>query len=464
MVQPRVSSVDTLVPPVGQELRATLRLAVPVALAELGWMGMAVVDTLMVGPLGPVAIGAVGLGGTLYMAVAVFGMGMLLGLDTLVSQAFGARRLDECDRWFWQGLWAAVLLGVPLQAAGLLGVTLLPLLGLNPAVLTIAVPYVTIILWGTVPLLIYASCRRYLQALGRVRPVMFALVTANLVNLFVNWILIYGHWGAPAMGTNGSAVATVISRIYMAALLVIVIVVHERRGERSVWRVSRRVDRRRLEALLRLGTPAALQIALEVGVFAAATALVGRLDAASLAAHQIALNVASVSFMVPLGIASAAAVRVGHAIGRGNPHAASRAGWTAMAVAAAFMTLAALVLVLVPRALIAAFTSDADVLRTGVSLLAVAAMFQLFDGIQVASTGALRGAGDTRTPMIANLVGHWLFGLPVGYALCFGAGWQAAGLWVGLSAGLMAVGTVLLGVWHRRMRELERALAPQAGP
>jgi MATE family multidrug resistance protein len=215
--------------------------------------------------------------------------------------------------------------------------------------------------------------------------------------------------------------------------------------------VQRWIDRHRLLALWRLGLPAAMQLMLEVGSFAAATAFIGRLDAASLAAHQIALNVASVSFMVPLGIASAGAVRVGHAIGRVDPHGAARAGWAAISIAAAFMACAGLSMILFPHALIGVFTTDAGVLSVGVSLLAIAAMFQLFDGIQVASTGVLRGAGDTHTPMVANLVGHWLFGLPLGYVLCFVFGWGAAGLWMGLSAGLIAVGLVLLVVWYRRI-------------
>jgi MATE family multidrug resistance protein len=271
------------------------------------------------------------------------------------------------------------------------------------------------------------------------------------VNVVVNWMLIQGKWGAPALGVNGAALATLISRIYMAALLVGVVFVHERSRRSPLWHVQRWIDRHRLLALWRLGLPAAMQLMLEVGSFAAATAFIGRLDAASLAAHQIALNVASVSFMVPLGIASAGAVRVGHAIGRVDPHGAARAGWAAISIAAAFMACAGLSMILFPHALIGVFTTDAGVLSVGVSLLAIAAMFQLFDGIQVASTGVLRGAGDTHTPMVANLVGHWLFGLPLGYVLCFVFGWGAAGLWMGLSAGLIAVGLVLLVVWYRRI-------------
>jgi MATE family multidrug resistance protein len=213
-------------------------------------------------------------------------------------------------------------------------------------------------------------------------------------------------------------------------------------------------NRRRLMRLVRLGFPAAAQVTLELGVFAAASALAGRLDAVSLASHQITLNLASLTFMVPLGLASAGAVRVGHAVGRRDAPAASRAGWTALLLGAAFMSSAAVAFVGVPGLLIGVFTSNALVLALTTRLLLVAGMVQLFDGVQGVSTGILRGLGDTRTAMLANLAGHWLVGLPVGYVLCFWQGWGVIGLWVGLSLGLSAVAVVLVGVWRRRIAGL----------
>jgi MATE family multidrug resistance protein len=203
-----------------------------------------------------------------------------------------------------------------------------------------------------------------------------------------------------------------------------------------------------------LGLPAAMQITLEVGVFAAATALAGRLAPAALAAHQIALNVAAFSFMVPLGVSSAGAVRVGHAVGRLDRAAAARAGWTALLFGVGFMAIAALSFITIPRLLIGAFTKDAGVLAVGVSLLRVAAVFQLFDGLQAVATGVLRGLGDTRTAMLWNLAGHWFIGLPLGYTLCFGLGLGVVGLWWGLSTGLIICGVSLLYVWHRRIHTL----------
>ena len=438
-----------------QEWRPTLRLALPAVAAELGWMAMGAVDTLMVGRISPEAIGAVGLGSALFLVPAIFGVGVLLGLDTLVAQAFGARRVDECHRWLYQGVHLALLMTVPLTASVLLGI--IPALygwGINPRVLELTVPYLRSLTWSQGPLLLYTAFRRYLQAMHRVHAIAIALVTANLVNLLMNWVLIYGHWGAPAMGVRGSAWATVISRIYMALYLLAAILIGERRQGSGLHDVSVRPDSICLWQLFTLGLPAALQLTLEVGVFAAATALAGRLDAFSLAAHQIAINVISITFMVPMGVSSAAAVRVGNAVGRGDPQGAARAGWAAIALGAGFMALAAVGLATVPRAIIGAYTNDAAVIAIGARLLRVSAGFQLFDGLQVVSTGAMRGLGDTRTPMLCNLVGHWAIGLPVAYLLCFRTSLHVLGLWVGLSVGLIAIGGVLLALWARHVRTL----------
>ncbi len=240
----------------------------------------------------------------------------------------------------------------------------------------------------------------------------------------------------------------------MAAVLLWAIVVHDRKYASGLRDISARIETWRLRRLFGLGLPAAMQITLEVGVFALATALAGRLEPTALAAHQIALNIASCSFMVPLGIASAGAVRVGQAIGRRDPAGAGRSGWTALAIAALFMSSMALMFLTVPVPLIRLFTADPRVIATGVTLLLVAAVFQLFDGLQVVATGILRGLGDTRTPMLWNLAGHWALGLPLGYALCFRNGWGVTGLWVGLSVGLTSVGLVLVGVWRRRIERL----------
>jgi MATE family multidrug resistance protein len=431
------------------ELPPMFRLAWPVAAAELGWMAMGLVDTMLVGRVGAEAIGAVSIGSHLFFAVAITGTGMLLGLDYLVAFAHGAGRPDDGRRALVQGLYLALAVGAVLTGVLFLLAANLHHLGLQPAVAAAAAPYLRILIWSLVPLLLFAALRRYLQAIGRVRPVMLALLSANVVNALVGWVLVFGHWGAPALGAIGTGWATCASRLYMLACLVAVVWRLERGGGPQAplrWRLDAPLLRR----LARLGFPAAAQMLLECGVFATATVLAGSLAASALAAHQIALSAAAFTFMVPLGISAAAAVRVGHAVGRRQPQAARRAGWAALALAAAFMSGAALVFVMAPRLTLRVFTDAPDVIAIGASLLAVAAAFQLFDGLQVVATGALRGVGDTRTPMLANLAGHWVLGLPIGAALCFRIGWGVTGLWIGLCVGLIAVAVTLICVWARR--------------
>jgi MATE family multidrug resistance protein len=432
------------------------RLAIPVVMAELGWVTMGLVDTLMVGPLGAEAIGAVGLGSSVFMGVVVFAMGLLLGMDTLVSHAFGAGQLDECHRWLVHGTALAVLLTFPLTGLLWWVTRSLEALGLEPAVLELTRPYLDVVNWSVLPLLLYAAFRRYLQGMGVVRPVMIALISANIVNAIFNWVLIFGKFGAPALGVAGAAWATVGSRVAMSGFLLAVIVYREWGVRPGLFETPLRIEWDWMRRLVGLGAPAAAQLTLEVGVFAASTTLAGRLPAVALAAHQIAINIAAFTFMVPLGVSSAGAVRVGHAIGRRDPDGAARAGWTALFLGAGFMSLAAAAFVLVPHLLVGAFTTDARVLTMGATLLTIAAVFQLFDGLQGVATGVLRGLGDTRTPMIWNLVGHWFIGLPLGYTLCFTLGYGAFGLWWGLSSGLIICGVALLLTWHRKSRAADR--------
>jgi MATE family multidrug resistance protein len=434
------------------EWRPMLRLALPVVVAELGWTTMSTVDTLMVGRLGAEAIGAVALGSALFLGVTIFGMGLLLGLDTVISQAYGAGNLRDCQRSLVHGIYLAFALTPPLTLVLYGIVRWLPRFGVAPGVLELTVPYMGPIIGSLLPLLLYAATRRYLQATGHERVVMAAYIAANLLNAFVNWTLIFGKLGLPRLGVAGAAWATLLSRLFMAGFLLMAVVYYDRKGPRQLLPLPLAIEWGRILRLLDLGIPAALQITLEVGLFSAATALAAGLDAASLAAHQIAITVASTTFMVPYGMASAAAVRVGQAVGRRDSEGVLRAGWTAIAFGVGFMGIAALALWIVPRPIIAFFTTDAGVLAVGVSLLSVAALFQLFDGLQVVTIGVLRGLGDTRTPMFAGFFGYWVLALPAGWALAFPIGLGVRGLWFGMLIGLFAVGVFLLSVWVRRSR------------
>lgn len=444
------------------DTRRVIALAAPVVFAELGWMGMNVVDTIMVGRLGAAAIGAIGIGGGAFYSFAVFGMGLLLGLDTLVSQAHGAGDREDCHRSLAQGVYLALLLTVPLMCLFHAMPPLFPALGINGQVSRLAGSFIATLAWSTLPLLLYGAFRRYLQGVGRVRPVMFALVSANLVNWLCNWLLIEGHWGLPALGVVGSALSTCMARIYMAGVLGVSIWRFERGRRPGFADVARKPDWRRMGRLLRIGLPAATQILLEIGAFSTAAVLAGRLAPEALAAHQIAINCAALAFMVPLGTASAAAVAVGQAIGRREPARARRNGFIAISLGASFMLCSAATFLLIPKPILRVYTSDARVIAVGVGLLAWAALFQLFDGIQTVATGALRGIGNTRVPMFVNLAGYWFFGLPIGYVLCFHFGYGVSGLWCGLSLALIAIAVILLWSWERHSRDL-RLLADGSG-
>ncbi len=432
-----------------RELRTMVALAVPVVFSELGWMAQGVVDTIMVGKLGPAAIGAVAVGNAVYYTPSLFGMGLLLGLDTLVSQAYGRKDHDECHRWLAQGVYLACIATPPLMllaGAASLGFVRF---GIAPQVAVSAASYLRVLLWSTLPLLLYGAARRYLQGVGEVRVITATYVGANLVNWFLNWVLIYGKLGFPALGVDGSAISTGFARVFMAIALIGFAWRYERRRGHPLFRHWAAPQLARLKALVRLGAPAAGQILLEVSAWNLCTFAAGWLTPVALATHTIALNYASVTYMVPLGVSAAAAVSVGHAVGAGDAPRARRAGWLALGLGVSFMLMAAVVFVAAPGPLIRLYTDDPRVLAVGPGLLGLAAAFQIFDGIQTVSTGALRGLGETRVPMFANLLGYWVLGLPLGFSLCFWLKWGIYGMWIGLTLALIVIASLLIVRWRR---------------
>ena len=451
-----------------RDFRLTLRLALPLIIAEVGWMSMGVVDMIMVGrlPNSAVAIGATGLGQSLYHVVAIFGSGLLLGMDTFVAHAFGREDLRDARSTLLNGLVLALLLAPVLMIAVSFWPALMQRFGISVELVGPMRPFLMALNWGTLPLLGYFALRRYLQAVNVALPIMFALVSANLVNAFGDWVLIYGHLGFRAEGIVGSGWSTCLARSYMLLVLAITLVMVESKrhtlAPESHWLYGLRVDGPKIWALIKLGAPAAGQILLEIGAFAAATALCARLGPVPLSGHEIALNCAAFTFMVPLGISSAAAVRVGQQLGRRDPAGARRAGWSAILLGVGFMGCAGLAFVSASRMIARAFSPDPAVVRVGASLLLVAAAFQLFDGLQVVTTGALRGAGDTKNPMLANGIAYWLIGIPLGSFLCFRLGWGAVGVWIGLCAGLMLIGTALLITWRRKDFRMQDTFHRQA--
>jgi len=410
-----------------------------------------VVDTMMVGrlPNSAAAIGGTAVASMLFYTLAICVGGTLLGMDPLVSQAFGAGRLKDCHRTLFASFAFVVPATPVVMACVYFGLPALRSFGVDPAVMAQADPFNRALVWSTLPLLLYMALRHYLQCMNHVKIVMLTLISANLVNWFFNWVLIYGKLGFPEMGIRGSGWSTVIARAYMAATLFAYLLWIDRKYAMRAF-ANVRPEWERLRSILRYGIPTAVQIGLELAVFGFSAALIGKLGAVPLAAHQVALNVVATTYMVPLGIGAAAAVRVGQAIGRRDPHEARLAGWVAIAMGAGFMALCGLALLLAPKWIARTFSDNQTVVMASVSLLFIGAIFQLFDGIQAVSAGALRGAGETRMPMLIFFFAYWSIGLPLGYWLCFHRGWGARGLWVGFCAALMTVGCALIMLWARK--------------
>jgi MATE family multidrug resistance protein len=436
-----------------RELAALAQLAIPVVLSELGWMAQGVVDTIMVGSLGPAAIGAVAVGNAVFYTPSLFGIGLLLGLDTAVAQAYGRKDFDDCHRWLAQGIYLAMAITPILMILVACASFGFARVGITPEVAVPGAEYLRVLVWSILPLLIYGAARRYLQGVGQVRVITVTYIGANLLNWGGNWALIYGHLGFPAMGVRGSALSTVIARLSMAISLLGFAWRYERQRGHPLFKHWAGPQLDRIRHLVRLGLPAAGQIILEVGAWNTATLSAGWLNPIALATHQIAINYASITYMVPLGISAAAAVSVGHAVGAGDKARARRAGWLALGLGTSFMILAGMVFLIAPRPLIELFTHDPRVLAVGPSLLWIAAAFQIFDGVQTVCTGALRGLGETRAPMIANFVGYWILGLPLGLILCFVFKWGMYGMWIGLTLALIVISSILLHRWHKESQK-----------
>lgn len=440
------------------ELRALLRLALPVTAVQVGLMLMGVVDTMMVGHLSPAALAAAALGSLYFYTVTAFGQGVLFALDPLVAQAVGAGDTPAAARAVQRGVVLALLLSVPLALVLLPAGPVLAALGQPHEVVPTAAAFVRAQIAGVLPFLGFVVLRQTLQAHGHTRAIVAAIVVGNVTNVALNWVLIYGHLGAPASGAVGSAWASTISRWLMAGALYTAARA-ELRPVLRPWRPGAWTAAA-LAPAFRLGLPLGAQQVLEYGAFSTIGLLMGRFGTIAMAGHQAALNLASLTFMVPLGISAAAAVRVGHAVGAGDAERARRASRAATMVGVGFMATSACVLLSAPRLLAGLYTNDAGVLALAASLIPIAGIFQVFDGLQVVSLGVLRGLGDTRVPAAVSMAGFWLFGIPLGAWLGLRAGLGARGLWWGLVAGLAAVGGVLaLRVQARLRAPLARVYA-----
>lgn len=441
--------------PTREELRDMLRLAWPIIVAQVGVMLLGVVDTAMVGRVGPDAVAAVALGHIYWVNVSVPGIGLLLVLDPVVSQAFGASDERGVSRGLQRGVLLAVLISIPTAFALIPGEWFFGALRQPTEVTPVAASYARWTALSAIPFFVFVALRQSLQAMGHTRAIVASIIAGNALNVVLNWALIYGHLGFPALGVIGSAISTVIGRWAMLA-----IVVWMARAE--LWpRLSRWAPEswqlRPLGRMLVVGMPVALQQWLEVGVFAAGAIAIGWIGVAPLAAHEIAINLAALTFMVPLGVSAAAAAIVGRAIGRGDMAAARRDSVAAIGVGLAFMLISAGIFLAAPGALASLFLSDPPTRAIAASLIVIAGVFQVFDGIQCVCAGILRGTADTRVPMLIHLGGFWGVGAPLGLVLAFDAGLGPRGIWYGYLGSLAAVAVAqLMRVRWRLSRDIAR--------
>jgi MATE family multidrug resistance protein len=424
------------------DLKALIGLAVPVVTVQLGFMTMGLVDTIMVGHLSSQALAAVALGNLYVFSTCSFGMGVLLSLDPLVAQAVGSNDRQAVSLSIQRGLIVAFLLSIPTSLVLVPGESLLDLLGQPDSVIPISSSYVRICIASVIAFFFFVVLRQSLQAMERVWPIVVAMVGANLLNILLNWLLVFGKLGLPRMGAIGTAWATTASRWFLLVALLILawkeLVPILRRVEAAAFRLLP------LLRMVRLGLPIGFHMLLEYLAFAVIGLLMGWLGTVDMAAHQVALNLAAFTYMVPLGVSAAAAVRVGHAVGADDQAGTQRAAFSSLLCGAVFMASSALVFLGLPHQLAAQFSNVTEVCALAATLIPIAGFFQVFDGLQVVAAGVLRGLGDTRTPMVVGLIGFWLIGLPTSIGLGFGLDWGATGLWWGFVAGLGAVAVFLL--------------------
>jgi len=442
------------------EVRALLRLAGPIAVGQLAAIAMMTTDTIMVAPLGPRALAAAGLGIALHMSVLIALSGVLSAVSPLTSQSQGAGDPAEGRRVAVQGLWLALLLSVPLTVLSLFGERIGLALGQDAGVSRLAGGFMLALAPGVLPGLLFAVMKYYVDALGRTRVAMSVTFVGVVVNVLGNQAFIHGVPGVVRpLGVAGSGLSTSIVRWAMLGVILVYVARHR---ELSPFRgASLRPHGERLRRIARIGVPIGAQLGAEIGTFSCAAVMMGWMGPSQLAAHQITLNLASATFMVAVGAALGGSIRVGRAVGAGSRRAVHRAVVASYLVTLGFMSLCAAMFLLFPRSLLELYTRDPGIVRYGTGLLFMAALFQLFDGAQVTGINVLRGAADTRVPMLITLLGYFAVGIPMAYGLGFHTPLRHQGIWAGLSVSLAVVALLLL--WRVRQVLWRRPIAAVVG-
>ncbi len=440
------------------ELRATLALAWPLILANLTQQAIQATDVLLMGRLGATPLAAATLALNLTFTFNIFLLGLITASSPMMATALGRRfnAVRDVRRTFRAGLWLIAIAMPPYWLLLWHVGDLMRAFGQSEELASQGQTFLRAYMWCTAPWLLFQLLRNFLSALERPRVVLWLSLSGIALNFVLSWSLIFGHFGLPALGLVGGGLGSTLTWMVICAALIAVTSFNRQFRRFHLFGNWWRFDAQRTASMVRLGWPIGVTMALEMGVFALAAYFMGWLGAEAVAAHAIALQIAALTFMVPLGLGQAATVRVGLAVGRGDQPGIGRAGWTAWTIGVAFMGAMALVMWLASRQLVTLFLADvpanALVIALAVSFLRVAAAFQLVDGAQVIGAGMLRGLHDTRWPLLFALFGYWIVGLGIGSWLAFGRDWRGVGIWVGLASGLAAVAVLMLARWVLRRR------------
>jgi MATE family multidrug resistance protein len=429
------------------ELRQLLRLAMPLAAAQAGTQIMSLVDLAVVGRLGARELGAAGLGNAIFFTVSILGIGLNLGVDPMISQAFGAGDAVRARHVMWQGIWLALGVTAVLTIPLLFAPMLLSLFDVNVSVRPIATQFLLVRTAGLAPMLLFFVVRAYLQSQHITRPMVMAMLIGNVVNFVLDLVLVFGWGPFPRMGAAGAALSTDIGSVLQLAIVIWTVrSIHLPPHDAGALHHPKWAE---IRQAIRIGLPIGIQMAAEIGVFVLVGLLAGHLGEIDLAAHQLVLSFASFTFTIAVGVASAGAVRVGLAVGARDQPRTRTAGFAAIAGGIGITLVGAAIFALFPREVARLLTDQKSVIAAAVPVLLIAAVFQLSDGLQAIGAGILRGAGDTTFPLASNLVGHWLIGLPIALYLGFHRNMGIVGLWWGLCAGLTAVAILLLLRFNR---------------
>lgn len=431
-------------------IRQTTRLAVPVVIGQVGHVMMGVIDNAMVGRVGPVSLAGAAIGNSLFFTVMVVGIGMSYALSPLTAMAAGKQNTGEISTIFKQAFYINSITALLLLSVTYFGAYLISYLDQPDAVRELAIPYMQTLAFSAVPLMMFQHNRQFIEGLSIMKPAMYITLLANGVNAFANWVLIYGNLGFPEYGLAGAGYATFISRLFMAVVILAFIYKNKEFKKYSLNPFPVKFDKKQSMRILKLGSGSASQYFFEVTAFSLAAVMVGWLGAIQLASHQIAISVASVTYMITVGISSASAIRVGNYLGQGNLIETRTAGIAALILGASVMACFAVLLTLFHNFLPALYINDPDVIKQAGILLLFAALFQVFDGTQAVGLGVLRGIADVKIPTIITFVAYWAIGLPGAYLLGFTFSFGVEGIWAALSIAL-AVSAGLLTMRFLKM-------------